>query len=433
MDTYSDKELQHICLPYGKKEIKVSLPTNNNTYIVNPTDYPGIRDIEGLIKDALKQPIGSLTLSELVRNKKANNACIIVNDITRPTPTESMVRAIAQELNSSGIPDKNINVLVATGTHRANTPEELREMLGSEALKRFRVVNHDCLDEEALVHVGATSRGIPVVVNSIFANSDLRISTGIIAPHQGAGFSGGRKSVMPGIAGLASLKRHHGAELRASTPVHGKLEGNSFHQEALDAARIAGLDFIVNSVPNYKKETVAVVAGDLEKAWLEGVNYARKVSEVSIPCLADITIVHCGGHPRDFNLYQAQKSIASAELITKPGGTIIVLGECSDGIGSETVQKWLEDAESPRQVMDRFNREGFSPGTSKARAFARALLQFRVFIVSKAISPQILQRMFMDGYSDLDSALEEAYKYSKSDRVLILLRNAAGVIPVIKT
>jgi nickel-dependent lactate racemase len=344
-----------------------------------------------------------------------------------------MLRVIARELNESGIPDSNITVLISTGTHRANTLEELREMLGSEALERFRVVNHDCMDDGSLLQVGTTSRGIPVVINSIFVNSDLRIATGIIAPHQSGGFSGGRKSVMPGIAGLSSLKRHHGPEFRARTPVLGKVEGNPFHQEAMDAARIAGLDFIVNTVPNYKKETVAVVAGDLEKAWLEGVCHARRVAEVSIPCLADITIAHCGGHPRDFNLYQAQKSIASAEFTTKPGGTIIVLGECSDGIGSETVRKWLEEAEHPRQVMDRFNKEGFSPGTSKARAFARALLlDLRIFIVTKAIAPQVLRRMFMDAYPDLDSALSAAYEYSQSDRVVVLLRNAAGVIPVIR-
>jgi lactate racemase len=430
MDT--NRELQHVCLPYGKGEIEVSLPVNKNTYIISPPDYPGTGDVEGLIREALKQPIGSLTLPEQVRTKKAGNACIIVNDITRPTPTGPMLRAIARELNASGIPDSHINVLVATGTHRGNTPEELGEMLGAEAMERFRVVNHDCMDDRALVQVGTTGRGIPVVINRIFAGADLRIATGIITPHQGAGFSGGRKSVMPGIAGLPSLKRHHGAELRASTPVHGKIDGNLFHQEALEAARIAGLDFIVNSVPNYKKETVAVVAGDLEKAWLEGVKYARKVSEVSVPCHADITIVHCGGHPRDFNLYQAQKSIASAELITRPGGIVIVLGECSDGIGSDTVQKWLGGADNPKQVMDRFTREGFSPGTSKARAFARALLNFRVFIVTRAIPPEILEQMFMQCYPDLESALAEAYKYSGSDRVLVLLRNAAGVIPVIK-
>jgi len=429
---YEKKDKHQLCLSYGKGEITINLPKNNNTYIISPPDYPGTNDVEGLIQEALDKPIGTVSLGELAHNKKASTACIIVNDITRPTPSESMLRLISRELNSSGIPDKNITILVATGTHRANTNQELSEMLGEEALERFKIINHDCLDESNLLQVGITKSDMPVIINKVFVNADLRISTGIIAPHQSAGFSGGRKSVMPGIAGLTSLKRHHGAEWRASTPVHGKLEGNMFHQEALESAQIAGLDFIVNSVPNYKKETVAVVAGDVEKAWLEGVNYAKKVSEVIIPSLADITIVHCGGHPRDFNLYQAQKSIASAEVITKPGGTVIVLGECSDGIGGEVVQKWLEEADEPQQVMDRFNKEGFSPGTSKARAFARAQLKSKIFLVSKNICSRTLKNMFINCYDDFDSALQDACKDSNSDRVIILLRNAPGVIPIIK-
>lgn len=432
MVPYNENENFQLCLPYGKGDITIALPKNSNTYIITPPDHPGTNDLEGLLDEALANPIGSSTLRELVKDKKAKTACVIVNDITRPTPTESMLNAIARELNTSGISDQDIIILVATGTHRANTAQELGEMLGQHALERFNVINHDCLDENALVKIGTTSSGMPVIINEAFVNADLRISTGIIAPHQSAGFSGGRKSVMPGIAGLTSLKKHHGADWRASCPVHGKLNGNKFHLEALEAARIAGLDFMVNTVPNYKKETVAVVAGDLEEAWLEGVKYARRVSEVSIPAMADITIVHCGGHPRDFNLYQAQKSIASAEVVTKPGGIIIVLGECSDGIGGDIVQQWLEEAENPQEVMDRFNLEGFSPGTSKARAFARAQLKTRIFLVSDKICSNTLKKMFIECYPDFESALEDAYKHSSPERVTILLRNAPGVIPVME-
>lgn len=423
----SDKQI--ITLPYGKGELTIELPGKGQPcMIIEQGEKEAIADVKAAVVARLKNPIGCPPLGETVRSKEAKTACIVVNDITRPTPTEPMLLAIAAELNENGIPDENIKVLVATGTHRANTVEEMEEMFGREALDRFTVINHDCMNDEELKYLGTTSNGIPVVVSRHFVEADIRITTGIIAPHQRAGFSGGRKSVLPGIAGLDSLKKHHGME--SDGPAMGKIENNPFHQAAVEAAQFAGLDFIVNAVPR-RRETVAIVAGDPMEAWLEGVSHSRDVVELKIPYKADIVITHCGGHPRDFNLYQAQKAITSAQLATKKGGTIIVLGECSDGIGSETVREWLEKASHPQEVVDRFIREGFQPGTSKAYLFAKGMLDFRMALVSDKISHETLRNMFIEPYNTLDEALEAAFSRHGSDAKMLLLRNAVEAICVL--
>lgn len=333
-------------IPYGKREVEIKIPRANYLATMAPKFRPGVKDEAGEVRRALDNPIGTKRLVEIARGRK--NAVIVVNDITRPTATYKLLPHLLQELKEAGMGEDHILFLVATGTHRDNTKEELEGMLGKEIVRRFKVVNHHCQDDKIMVDLGITSDGIPVVINRLFCEAEVKILTATIAPHQSAGFSGGRKSVLPGIASLATLKQHHGFNMRSEKPAMGWVEGNKFHENAREAAKMAKVDFILNTVQNHHKEISQVVAGDVEKAWLEGVKASREIFEVKIPRPVDVVITSPGGFPKDIDLYQSQKSMAASEMAVKDGGTVILPAECKDGIGARGFYEWMSAASCPR-------------------------------------------------------------------------------------
>ena len=423
-----ENNTQHLGkIPYGRGELEVKIPRKNHVATLMPHFKPGLKDEAGAVRQALENPIGTKRLKEMARGRKS--AVIVVNDITRPTATYKLLPHLIQELKDGGMRQDQIQFLVATGTHRDNTREELEGMLGKDVVQRFKVVNHHCQDDKIMVDLGRTSGGIPVVINRLFWEAELKITTATIAPHQGAGFSGGRKSVLPGIASLATLKQHHGFSMRSDKPAMGWVEGNPFHLNALEAAKMAKTDFILNTVQNDRKEISQVVAGDVEKAWLEGVKASREIFEVKIPRPADIVITTPGGFPKDIDLYQSQKSMASSELVVKEGGTVILLAECKDGVGAHGFYEWMSAATCPQDVIDRFIREGYSIGASKAWLFSRCLKRSDLILVSKSIEDHILKEMFTRRADTVDQAIQMALAKQGKNAEIILLKNGSDMIP----
>ena len=422
------KNAQHVeKIPYGKGQMEVRIPKKNYVATLMPHFKPGLKDEAGAVKQALESPIGTKRLKEMARGKKS--AVIVVNDITRPTATYKLLPSLIQELKDGGMKEDQIQFLVATGTHRDNTKEELEGMLGKDAVQRFKVVNHHCQDDKIMVDLGKTSAGIPVVINRFFWEAELKITTATIAPHQSAGFSGGRKSVLPGIASLATLKQHHGFGMRSNKPAMGWVEGNPFHIAALEAAKMAQTDFILNTVQNDQKQITQVVAGDVEKAWLEGVKASREIFEVKVPRPADIVITTPGGFPKDIDLYQSQKSMASSELVVKEGGTVILLAECKDGVGARGFFEWMSAATCPQEVIDRFIREGYSIGASKAWLFSRCLKRSNLILVSKCIDDKTLEEMFTQRADSAEQAIGMALDKQGENAEIILLKNGSDMVP----
>lgn len=422
-----------ISMPYGKKIIKFKIPKINLVFTIAPNYVKGARDEESEIRKALQNPIGCDSLSEIAR-KKAGKAVIVINDITRPTPSYKLVPPLLDELNKGGIKDNDICIIVATGSHRGNTIKELEQMLSLEVIKRVHVVNHDYSNQEMLKYIGKTKRGVPIELNRVFCNANIKILTGTIAPHQSAGFSGGRKSVLPGIAGKESLIIHHSYPLRLKGPAMGRIRKNYFSEEAIEASRTVGVDFILNVVQNSKKEIVKAVAGDLIETWLEGVKWARKIHEVSVPRVRpEVVIASPGGFPRDINLYQTQKAIAPVEIIVKEGGTIIVSSECIKGIGGgKNFYNWLNEANNIKEVIERFKSEGYNESSNKAFLYARALKKAEIIIVTKNISTKILNNIFLKRANTVEEAVQEALlKYGK-DCKIALIQNAPEIIPIFK-
>ena len=394
-----------IQIPVGREMVCAEVP--EPVSVIRPQEIPGAADAGIEIERALANPIGSPRLCELARGKKS--AAIVVNDITRPYPGGLMVEGLAKELHLAGLSDDRIFLVVAYGHHRFNTEEELRERFGEEVVRRFRIVHHDAMDADKLVTVGRTSAGIDVEINRDFAQAEVKILTGCITPHQLAGYSGGRKSVLPGISGMKTLKKHHSFPIRPETTSLGWLQGNPFHEQSLEAARIAGVDFILNSVDNYKKEVVRCVAGELNEAHLEGVKLCREIWGVHMPQKPDVVIVSPGGYPRDFDLHQSQKAVGCAEVLCREGGTIILCAEMKDGIGRPG--KVLQEASSPEEVIETFRREGYTPyANSKAYMWARAIRRFRIIIAQSSLSQEEVESMFMEYAPTVQEAVDRTVR-----------------------
>ncbi len=416
-------------IPYGKGELTLRIPRENYIGTLVPTYHPGVKDETGEILRALKNPIGTQTLNEIVAKKEGKKTVVVVNDPTRPTATHKLLPPLMKELENCGIADSDILILIATGTHRAVRPDEFEKLLGKGIADRYRIVNHDCRDLGSMVELGTTSLGIPVILNRLLCEANIKILTGSIHPHQGAGFSGGRKSILPGLTSLDTLKLHHGPKFRPLEPAMGWMDGNPFHLQAMEAAKMAKPDFILNLVQNQKKEITRAVAGDLEEAWMAGVEVSREIFEIEAPEDADIVVAVPGGSPRDFNLYQSQKSMATAELVVKKGGSIILPVECPDGVGSELFFEWMASASCPEDVMQRFKVEGYNVGTSKAWLYSRCLLKAEMIVVSDCLDEETLGQMFTKKAADLDTALGMALKTQGQGAKILVLRNAADMIP----
>jgi nickel-dependent lactate racemase len=393
--------VQTVKFPFGEKflELRLEQPAE----VLLPELVPAVPDALAAIRQAMAQPIGSEPLATLARGKRT--AVIVVNDITRPAPSESMLTVIMEELTAAGLDPANVAVIIAVGNHEMPTEQEIQEITGRWR-NRLKIVSHDCYDESLLTYAGETARHLPVYINSYFAKADLRITTGLITPHQSAGFSGGRKSIIPGITGIKTISTHHSFPIRPEGPVMG-IRGNTFHQEAVAAARLVGVDFIVNVIKNYRGQVVEVVAGDLEAAHDRGVDICEKGWVRKFDSGYDVIFVSPGGYPKDIDLHQAQKAISVAEQVVNPGGAIVLIAECRKGIGKFGAT--LKKADSVDTVIRNFYKEGFSGEghSSKAYMYARACKKCRLLVVS-SIDPAELSDMFMTGFRSLPEAAEAA-------------------------
>jgi len=417
-------------IPYGDKYKEVSINKKNLIGIIEALDAKPVKDERIAIRNALNNPIHCKKINEIAKEK--SNAVIVVNDITRPTPSKLLIEELSKKLNESDIKDSNIQIVVATGIHRKNSREELISMLGKENVNRFNIINHDCRDKLNIKFIGKTKRELPIYINKIVVNADIKILTGVIVPHHSAGFSGGRKSILPGVSGYETLKIHHSFPIRPYRPVMGILDSNPFHEEALEATKMLGIDFIINVVQNSKKETVSVVAGDLDIAHKKGVEISKKICEVSIFERPDIVITSPGGYPRDIDLYQAQKAISPVENIIRENGVIILVAECRDGIGKEETLSWLKKAKDPQEVIKRFSKEGFLLGSHKAFLFARAIMKNQIILVTENISGKDIKDMFMIKKDSLQNALIYAYKITNINSRVLVLPKANYIIPKIE-
>ncbi len=418
--------MTRIKVPYGAGCQCAELPDGIPVQVVDPVCEPVKESVEELIRQALDHPIGSQKLEEMVKGD--DRILILVNDQTRPGPNREMAEAIVERLGKAGIPDGQIEIMIATGTHRAPMEEELRSLIGENLRSRIQVLVHDCRKNN--VYLGITPEGLPVYVDRAVAEADFIVTTGLVAPHKAAGFSGGRKSIVPGVAGMETLHIHHSLPIRPFEPALGWMEENPFHRAAVAAARMVKVRFILNAVQDPRKQNIAMIAGDMEQAHAEGVRICREHNTVRCTKHGDVIITSPGGSPRDCNLYQAQKALATAEVFAADGGntTLILVAQAEEGIGPKLFREWLTQGDTPEEVVERFRREGFSEGTNKAFEYARAMMKGRIIIVSEHVDPEEIRKMGMDCVRSLQEAVDLVLTVRKPEQVIVLPK-AVSIIP----
>lgn len=344
---------KRLTLRYKDKEIEVKIPLGNLIYAIKPEGLPGLENEQKSIKYSLENPIGSAPLSQEV--KKGMKVVIMADDITRPTPRERVLPPLLDGLNEAGIPDRDITVLIALGTHRYMSKEEIEHCFGEKLTARVTILNHEWQDETNFINLGSTPRGIPVSINKIAHEADYLIGVGSIVPHSLAGYGGGAKIVQPGICSWETTGKTH--LLAVERDDFFELAGNPENEARLEmeeVARVAGLHFIVNVVLNDKKELVKIVSGDPVKAHREGVKVARRVYEHKIPELADVIIE--SAYPADIDYWQGAKALAYAQHGLREKGTVILLASFPDAI-SPTHSEFEKYGDRPYEEIKRLIKE----------------------------------------------------------------------------
>ena len=414
-------------LKYGKEEIRLPIEDKNIIKILNLEKQEVLLNPENKLRELLKNPIDCPSLKDLIIQKNAKKILIIVNDITRPTPYEVILPPLLDELHQIGIKKENIIFIIATGIHRSNSQEEIKEMFGENIFSAYKFINHNC-DNPHLKDLGEMKSGNKLWVDPIISDIDFIITTGVIVPHYFAGFSGGRKSILPGISGRRTIEGNH------SNMVHpnarsGNLKDNPVHQEMQEAAEKVGVDFNINVVTNEHHEIIEIVAGGLYKSWLKGVEVCKKTYLCSIKQKADIVIASAGGYPKDINVYQAQKALDNAYQAVKPGGTIILLAECSEGYGEETFEKWIEEANTPDDIINRL-QEKFVLGGHKAHGIARIVKEVEVILIS-FLPPDKVRKLFFIPMENISQAIEYIKDKYGEDFQAYILPSGNTVVPQI--
>src|SRR4030042_4069613 len=403
-------------LKYGKEEIKLPIQDKNIIQILNSNKQKALLYPENRLKNLLKNPINCPSLKDLVNQEKAKKILIVVNDITRPTPYEVILPPLLDELHQMGIKKENIIFMVATGIHRSNSQEEIKEIFGENIFSTYKFINHDC-DDPHLKDLGNLKSSNKLWVNPIVSDIDFIITTGVIVPHYFAGFSGGRKSILPGICGRKTIEANHARMVHPNARA-GNLKGNPVHQEMQEAAEKVGVDFNINVVTNEHYEIIEIVAGELLASWQQGVEICKQIYICPIEKKADIVIASAGGYPKDINVYQAQKALDNAYQAVKSGGTIILLAECSEGYGEPVFENWIEEANAPDDIIKRLKKK-FVLGGHKAYSIAKLAKEVEVILISSLL-PEKVRKLFFISMENITQAIEYVKeKYGESFQAYI--------------
>lgn len=416
-----------ISIPYGKSHISCDLPYNallTSRVDQLKSEKSGLQ----LVEEAMAHPIGSPALSELAVGK--NRCTIIISDHTRPVPSRDILPPMLRQLRQ-GNPDIAITLLVATGFHRLTTKEELTAKLGEEIAGTETIVVHDAFDPGRNVQIGVLPSGAPLVIDRAAVETDLLVSEGFIEPHFFAGFSGGRKSVLPGVCDKTTVLGNHCGEFIASPYARtGILEDNPLHTDMVAAAKMAKLAFIVNVVVDEEKKTVAAFAGDFQKAHEAGTRFLRQYCEVqAVP--GDIVVTSNGGAPLDQNIYQSVKGLTAAEASAKEGAVLIMCAYLADGTGGEGFYQSLKTCESPAAHFAQCAatpQDQTIPDQWESQILARILMKHRIIFVSRPEMAQTLREMKLDYAPNLPTALSMARKDRGDDATLTIIPNGISVI-----
>jgi nickel-dependent lactate racemase len=407
-------------LAYGKTGLPLELDDSLNVTVVEPAFVPALADPETAVRSVLRAPIGSPPLYELVR--PGMRAGIVFSDITRPAPNPLMLTAVLEVLNA--VPGVEVTLFNALGTHRPNTEAELRAMVGDAIFDERRIVQNDTFDPATQVHVGVTSKGHETWLNAELMRCDLKVLTGFIEPHLFAGFSGGGKAIMPGMAGQRTVLGNHDAGMVGHPKaIWGVTHGNPIWEEVREVAGQAGRLFLLNVTLNRDKAVTGVFAGDLDQAHAAGCAFVKRSAMVAVARPFDIVVTTNSGYPLDINLYQSVKGMRAAEQIVRPGGAIIIAASCWDGIPEHGLYgKILRESRTPRELLDKIRAPGFLE-QDQWQAHIQALVQLKadVYVRSDGLTDgQIRGALLLPSRRIEDTVAELVNKYGRGASICVM-------------
>ena len=413
-------------LAYGRSGLSVDLPDERTT-VVEPTYVPGLPDAVGAIRDALRNPIGAPPLRQIA--KPTDSVAISVCDVTRPMPSALLLPVLLRELRH--IPPQNIAILIATGTHRANTDAELVETLGKDIAANYTVINHDAFDDESLASVGSTDEGIPIRINKRWVESDIRIATGFVEPHFFAGFSGGPKMIAPGLAGFGTIMRLHNAAMIAHPNARwGVTRGNPIHDAIRQIARRVGVDFSVDVTLNREQRITSVYAGELFGVHKAARAVAARLAMRPVPAVFDVALTTNSGYPLDRSLYQSVKGMSAAAQVVRDGGRIICAAECLDGMPDHgQYGQILAERDSPAELLEMICSPGYERHDQwQAQIQAQILLKADVYLKAGHLTDEQIRRAHLKPISNIEAAIADC----GDDARICVLPEGPQTIPYIQ-
>ncbi|MCE7946482.1 MAG: nickel-dependent lactate racemase [Chloroflexi bacterium CFX4] len=417
----------NISLPYGKTQLTLDLPDHLSVDVLHPHKTPAAPDPSAEVAAALNSV-------DWLQYKGARTAAIAINDKTRPVPHDLLLPPLLERLEQLGIPPERITLIVATGNHSPMMPNEFSSILPEAIIDRYRVISHDIDADHNIVRLGMSTRRTIVSINRTFFEANLRIALGNVEPHQFAGFSGGVKSAVIGLAGWDTINSNH-RMMSAEGATLGSYEDNPVRQDIEDMGRIVGVHLALNTVMNDQKQIVRVFCGAPLNVMRAAIPLVRQVYQQMVEQPYDLIIASPGGHPKDINIYQAQKALGHAVLASRVGGTIILAAACSEGSGSAKYEHWIGElrlplgADANRVVIERFRAEGFRVGPHKAFQIARDSVDRRVIWVTDLPNPAAFA---FRSASSLRAALYEALDADPSIQRVAVLPYANATIVTAK-
>jgi nickel-dependent lactate racemase len=419
-------------LLYGRGKLPVHLPDGLRITTIRKKPMPAASDPVTELQTSFRKPGAGSPLRELARNRK--NACILICDITRPVPHGRLLPPLIDELAAAGMTKENILILVATGLHRPNEGEELRELIGSEdVFTKARVANHFARDGEAHADLGRTPSGIPIRVDRRFVEAELRIVVGLVEPHFMAGYSGGRKLVIPGVAHRDTiLKLHAGVILDHARAANTVLEGNPVHQEQLHMVRVIGEIFALNVVIDEERRIGFVNFGPVEQSHLEAVAFMRNHAEVTSPRRFKTVVTTSAGYPLDKTYYQTIKGMVGVLDILEPGGTIIIASECSEGMGSSEfveAQRVLCRVGPERFMAELIARNHARIDEWQTQMLVKALRRGRVELYTTGLGPSDRADIFVEPVASIENSVMKSTQ-DHGDNCIAVVPEGPYVIPV---
>jgi len=415
-----------ILLPYGKKQLHLEVPEGALVDLISTLGHKPHPNPVKAVEDALNAPCGENNLIDFPRPQKV---AIAINDKTRPVPHYELLHPLIKYLNSMGIPNAQITLIVASGTHIPMTPDEFPDILPDEFLRNGHpIIAHDCDNANELEYLGDTQTGTPVWVNKTFYEADLRIVIGNLEPHHFMGFSGGVKTASVGLCGRKTIQHNHAFITHPNARL-GCYEENPMRQDVEEIGEMIGVHYAVNTILDKDKKLMHALAGEPLAVMAAGIPLSRAVCQVPVTKRYDIVIASCGGSPKDINLYQAQKAQTNASLITKDGGTIILVAQCPEGVGSQGYWEFMQDVHTTDEVIEKFKNTEFQIGPHKAYLFARIAKRVNTILISD-IEQSIVHKLLLSPAADVNTALQHALAGSPTSPALAILPHAVATVPL---